>query len=273
MRASAGRAAAGGGARHEPDHRASRRPAHADDDEERCVQAARGICHLTAVAIDRSLPRADRGRARGGRRARRAADADRQGVFDRHRRRGRLARRAGAWRHGLSSRRPAPRSSCATRASPRSTRAPTASRRSISCSASCRSPAARRSRAKSPASGRSPPMSPRAAATASARRRSVCARPPTRWRRATAFLREALARDPDDGARGRDAVSAAVRPRARRGVPRQGRARRAVRAAASRRNSAARPRRARSLLRGKTGDRRAGAGADGAFRRRRAEVS
>ena len=53
------------------------------------VQAARGICHLTGVAIDLSCHAADRGRARGGGRARRAADADRQGVLDRHRRRGR----------------------------------------------------------------------------------------------------------------------------------------------------------------------------------------
>ena len=65
------------------------------------VQAARGICHLTGGRDRPLVPRAERRRARGGGRARRAADADRQGVFDRHRRRGRLARRAGARRHGL----------------------------------------------------------------------------------------------------------------------------------------------------------------------------
>ena len=40
-------------------------------------------------------------RAHGGERARLAAHADRQGVRDRHRQRGRLARRPGARRHGL----------------------------------------------------------------------------------------------------------------------------------------------------------------------------
>src|SRR6202008_2204544 len=52
--------------------------------------------------------RAGRRRARQGRRGarrrcspRRAADADRKGLLHRHRQRGRLSRRAGAWRHGF----------------------------------------------------------------------------------------------------------------------------------------------------------------------------
>ena len=74
------------------------------------TRAARAICYATAVALDRAAAQRRRGRAQGRARARLAAHAGRQGVLDRHRHRGRLARRAGAWRHGLSSRRPAPRS-------------------------------------------------------------------------------------------------------------------------------------------------------------------
>ena len=83
-------------------------------------------------------------------RARQPADADRQGVFDRYRRRGRLDRHPGPWRHGLhrGDRRRA--AICATPASPRSTRAPTASRRSTWSRASCRCRAAMRSRPISP---------------------------------------------------------------------------------------------------------------------------
>jgi acyl-CoA dehydrogenase len=62
--------------------------------------AARTLCYATAVALDR--PRAKDAKVRGRRRRpRRAADADRQGLLHRHRQRGRLARRAGPWRHGL----------------------------------------------------------------------------------------------------------------------------------------------------------------------------
>ena len=43
----------------------------------------------------------DKAARRGRARARLAADASRQGVFERHRRRSRFAWRAGAWRHGL----------------------------------------------------------------------------------------------------------------------------------------------------------------------------
>ena len=83
-------------------------------------------------------------RAQARQRARLAADAGRQGLLHRHRRRGRLARRPGARRHGLhrGDRRRAALS--ATRASRRSTRAPTASRPSTSSRASCRCRAARR---------------------------------------------------------------------------------------------------------------------------------
>ena len=65
------------------------------------TQAARGICYATAMAIDRSERGADEAARQGGARARFAAHAGRQGVLDRHRQRGRLAWRAGAWRHGL----------------------------------------------------------------------------------------------------------------------------------------------------------------------------
>ena len=89
--------------RHEPDRRASRRQAHAGDDEGAGPGGAR---HLPSDGdVDRS---GDAGRqrrgARGGGRTRRAADAGRQGVLDRHRRRGRFARRAGPRRHGLHRR-------------------------------------------------------------------------------------------------------------------------------------------------------------------------
>ena len=63
--------------------------------------AARAISYATAVAIDRAHRSADEKARDGGERARLAADADRQGVRDRCRLRGLLARRAGAWRHGL----------------------------------------------------------------------------------------------------------------------------------------------------------------------------
>ena len=149
------------------------------------------------------------------------------------------------------------------RASPRSTRARTASRRSTSCSASCRSRAAtavaQRDRRHPRGRGR----------RRRARRRRASARRPQRLARGRRRAEEcdrasccerARARS-RLGARGRVAVSAAVRPRARRRVPRQSGARRARRSAARRRDSAARARRPRSLLRRKTGDRRAGTGA------------
>ena len=82
--------------------------------------------------------------------ARQPADAGRQGVLHRCRRRGRLARRPGAWRHGLHRGDRRGRASTATPASRRSTKAPTASRRSTSSPASCRSRAASMSTATSP---------------------------------------------------------------------------------------------------------------------------
>ena len=48
------------------DHRPRRRPAHADDDEGH-VQAARGICHLTAASLDLAAMAAPRKRARQAR--------------------------------------------------------------------------------------------------------------------------------------------------------------------------------------------------------------
>ena len=95
--------------------------------------AARAICYMTGAG---HRPCASRRATRHARRKAHeralAADAGRQGVLDRHRHRGRLARRAGARRHGLhrGDRRGAAPSRCAHRR--RSTRAPTASRRSIS---------------------------------------------------------------------------------------------------------------------------------------------
>ena len=65
------------------------------------VHAARGICHLTAASLDLASHGRTRGGARRRRRSRRAPDADRQGVLDRPRRRGGLARRADPRRHGL----------------------------------------------------------------------------------------------------------------------------------------------------------------------------
>ena len=108
------------------------------------TRAARAICYATAVALDRAAAQQD--------------DAEREAAHERASLltpvakafatdigvRGRLARRAGAWRHGLhrGDRRGA--ASTATRASRRSTKAPTASRRSISSPASCRWAAGRR---------------------------------------------------------------------------------------------------------------------------------
>ena len=65
------------------------------------TQAARAICYATAVALDRAERGTDEARARGRACARLAAHAGRQGVFHRYRHRSRLARRPGAWRHGL----------------------------------------------------------------------------------------------------------------------------------------------------------------------------
>ena len=99
------RAQAGPRSRHagEPigaDHRASRRQAHASDhardDPSRALHLLR---HRARARPGRARRR--QGGAAGGARARFAAHARRQGVLVRHRRRSRLARRAGAWRHGL----------------------------------------------------------------------------------------------------------------------------------------------------------------------------
>ena len=86
--------------RREPDHRASRRQAHAAHHARAHPRRARDLLRHRG----RARPRPARHRRRGAHRrarARLAAHAGRQGVLDRHRHRGRLARRAGARRHGL----------------------------------------------------------------------------------------------------------------------------------------------------------------------------
>ena len=65
------------------------------------VHAARGICHLTGVVARSREPRADRTGTDGGRQSRGAAHSHRKSVLDRHRRRGGVDRRSGAWRHGI----------------------------------------------------------------------------------------------------------------------------------------------------------------------------
>ena len=92
------------------------------------IEAARGICLSTAVAADLARTAGEPGRPRRGQPARGAADADRQGLVDRHGRRGRPRWRCRCRAAWASSRRPARRSTTATPASCRSTRAPTASR-------------------------------------------------------------------------------------------------------------------------------------------------
>ena len=65
------------------------------------TRAARAICYETAAAIDRAHRGKDDAARKAARPARLAADAGGEGLLDRYRHRGRLARRAGAWRHGL----------------------------------------------------------------------------------------------------------------------------------------------------------------------------
>ena len=86
--------------RHGPDHRARRRAAHADDDEGERPRRARDLSPDRRLAGPRR-PRLDRGGTNGRRQSRGAAHPDRQGVLDRHRRRGDLDRRPGPWRHGI----------------------------------------------------------------------------------------------------------------------------------------------------------------------------
>ena len=142
-----GRAPGARGHGHEPDRRASGR-ARMLLTMKALTAAARAICYLTAEAIDRAH-RADR-TARGARTSaprcsRRSPRPSRPTSASRSPRS--ACRSMAAW---ASSRRPAPRSICATRASRRSTRARTASRRSTSSPASCRSRAARRCGRRSP---------------------------------------------------------------------------------------------------------------------------
>ena len=61
------------------------------------TQAARGICHLTAASLAWPHP----GSARQGREPRRASNSDRESFLNRPRRRGGVAWRSGARRHGL----------------------------------------------------------------------------------------------------------------------------------------------------------------------------
>ena len=112
MRASAGRAArrAARGAGMSADRRIIPMSRRMLLTMQALTQAARAICLcLRRTRSTGARAAAATRRATGSERAI-AADAGRQGLRHRRRRRGRLARRAGAWRHGLSSRRPAPRS-------------------------------------------------------------------------------------------------------------------------------------------------------------------
>ena len=104
-----GRAIGNQGRRNGPDHRASRRQAHADAD----ARADRRRAHhlLRHRGGDRCFgARQGRQGALRRRRPRRAADADRKGLLHRHRQRGVVSRRADPWRHGIyrgNRRRPA----------------------------------------------------------------------------------------------------------------------------------------------------------------------
>ena len=84
----------------EPDHRASRREAHAAHHARAHPCRARDLLRHRGRARPRA-PKPGRGGAPGRARARLAAHARRQGVLDRRRHRGRFVGRAGAWRHGL----------------------------------------------------------------------------------------------------------------------------------------------------------------------------
>ena len=95
-----GRAPGKPGTEFGPDHRASRRQAHADAD----ARADRGGAHhlLRHRGRARYFGAGEGSQdARACRCPRRAADADCESVFHRHRQRGRLARRADPWRHGI----------------------------------------------------------------------------------------------------------------------------------------------------------------------------
>ncbi len=89
--------------RHGADHRTRRRSAHADDDEGVCACRARNLPSDRRLARSRQS-RPHTGGADGRRGSSRAADADRQGVLDRRRRRSGVARRADPRRHGLHRR-------------------------------------------------------------------------------------------------------------------------------------------------------------------------
>ena len=109
------------------------------------IAAARAIC-----AAERAWPSIVARHGTRRQRAARAADAlaalltpDLKGLRLRHRRRGRLRRRPGAWRHGLHRGNRRRASIIAMPASRRSMRAPTAFRASIWSRASCRSKTAR----------------------------------------------------------------------------------------------------------------------------------
>ena len=125
----------------EPDHRASRRQAHAADHARAHRRGARDLlCDRgRASTAPTAAPTRRRGRRRTSapRCSRRSPRRSRPTSASRSPRS--ASRCTAAW---ATSRRPAPRSTSATRASPRSTKAPTASRRSISSPASCRCRAA-----------------------------------------------------------------------------------------------------------------------------------
>ena len=170
------KSARAGRARHLPSHRASRSTA-------------------------RSMPPTPEERAAAAERAA-LADAGRQGLFQRHRRRGRLDRRAGSWRHGLhrGDRRRAVHARCAHRRDLRGHQRHAGDRprqRKLPLSgggdgrARDRGHARRRGRCRGARRGR-----------VRRDRASAWARPPTRWKARRAICGEALARDPAEALAG-----------------------------------------------------------------------
>ena len=208
------------------------------------------------VAIDRAHRSKDDAARKAAQRARLAADAGRQGLLHRHRHRGRLARRAGAWRHGLhrGDRRGAALSRRAHRRDLRRHQ---------------RHPGDRSGDAQAAAVGRRRPCAAyigelrdtvdggagEPTIRPSARPARGCGDAVDSLERATDWLLGAARQTTAGRARRRDAVSAAVRQRRRRlHAGRRG----ARRAAARRRRAARRAHRAGALLRRE--HRRAGGG-------------
>ena len=175
------------------------------------------------MRIDRALRAKTDAAPQGRARARLAADAGRQGVFDRYRHRGRLARRAGAWRHGLhrGDGRRAALSRCAHRRDLRRHQRHPGHRPRRR--ARCRSTAARRSRSISTNCARTVEAVRSKQRPPSARSRRALGEAVDSLERATRWL--LAQKSSDDGARRRDALSAPVRAAQRRLHARRGGAR------------------------------------------------